>query len=335
MTWTGVFQYGNLQLLNYYEMGWNLAYNPQTVNDRRTRGGPLSLNQPGYQVDVYANTDGRKAVVVSLSGGTYQSVQDHSSYVSASLSLRPASNVSLSVGPQYSWERTPVQYVTQYADSTATLTFGNRYVFAGLTANELSAVDPAQLDVHAEAVAAVLRPAADLGGRLLGLTRRWPARRRFAFRPLERRHLELRQHDVHAADARLQLQVAARQRACCAGSTCRARRSTSCGRKAGRTSRIPVRSGSARRSRASPGRGPTTSSWSSSRTGGPRKRSGGRRVGGPSAAHPVRRRTLRSGPPGPLVFPESATRNSVVTGRRRGRSAFARLLRQPLSYSSP
>ena len=139
VTWTGVFQYGNLQLLNYFEMGWSLAYNPQTMNDRRTRGGPLSLNKPGYQVDVYGNTDGRKAVVVSVSAGTYQSVQDYSAYVSAGLSLRPASNVSLSVGPQYSWERTPVQYVSQYADSTATLTFGNRYVFAGLTANELSA----------------------------------------------------------------------------------------------------------------------------------------------------------------------------------------------------
>jgi hypothetical protein len=139
VTWTGVFQYGNLQLLNYYEMGWDLAYNPATVNDRRTRGGPLSLNQPGYQLDVYGNTDGRKAVVLSLSVGTYQSTQDYSTYASATVSLRPASNVSLSVGPQYSWERTPVQYVTQYADSTATLTFGNRYVFAGLRANELSA----------------------------------------------------------------------------------------------------------------------------------------------------------------------------------------------------
>jgi uncharacterized protein DUF5916 len=139
VTWTGVFQYGNLQLLNYYEMGWSLAYNPQTMNDRRTRGGPLSLNKPGYQVDVYANSDGRKAVVVSVSAGTYQSVQDYSAYASATLSLRPASNVSLRVGPQYSWERTPVQYVTQYADSTATQTFGNRYVFAGLVANELSA----------------------------------------------------------------------------------------------------------------------------------------------------------------------------------------------------
>lgn len=139
VTWTGVFQYGNLQLLNYYEFGWNLAYNPETMNDRRTRGGPLSINRPGYQADVYANSDGRKSVVVSLSTGTYQSEQDHSAYVGASLQLRPASNVSLSIGPQYSWERTPVQYVTQYADPTATQTFGNRYVFAGLVANELSA----------------------------------------------------------------------------------------------------------------------------------------------------------------------------------------------------
>jgi uncharacterized protein DUF5916 len=139
VTWTGVFQYGNLQLLNYYELGWNFAYNPQTMNDRRTRGGPLSINRPGYQADVYANTDGRKSVVVSLSTGTYQSEQDRSAYVGASLQVRPASNVSVSVGPQYSWERTPVQYVTQYADPAATQTFGNRYVFAGLVANELSA----------------------------------------------------------------------------------------------------------------------------------------------------------------------------------------------------
>jgi hypothetical protein len=139
VTWTGIFNYGNLTLLNYYQLGWNVAYNPQTLNDRRTRGGPLSVNRPGYQVDVYANSDGRKAIVVSLSAGTYQSVQDRSAYVGASLQLRPASNVSLSVGPQYSWERTPVQYVTQYADSTAPLTYGTRYVFAGLVANELSA----------------------------------------------------------------------------------------------------------------------------------------------------------------------------------------------------
>ncbi len=139
VSWTGAFTYGNVQLLNYYELGWNAAYNPQTLNDRRTRGGPLSLNRPGYQMDVYANSDGRKSVVASLNTGTYQSAQDRSSYVGVSLSLRPASNVSVSVGPNLSWETTPVQYVTQYADSTATPTFGQRYVFASLKATELSA----------------------------------------------------------------------------------------------------------------------------------------------------------------------------------------------------
>jgi len=139
VSWTGVFNYGNLTFLNYYEFGWDLAYNPQTVNDRRTRGGPLSINRPGYQVDMYANSDGRKTVVASLMTGTYQSSQDRSAYVGVSLSVRPASNVSVSVGPNLSWETTPVQYITQYADSTAPLTFGQRYVFASLKATELSA----------------------------------------------------------------------------------------------------------------------------------------------------------------------------------------------------
>lgn len=139
VSWTGVFNYGNLTFLNYYEFGWDLAYNPQTVNDRRTRGGPLSLNRPGYQIDMYANSDGRKSIVASLSTGTYQSAQDRSTYANVSLSVRPASNVSVSVGPSLSWETTPVQYVTQYDDSTAPLTFGRRYVFASFKATELSA----------------------------------------------------------------------------------------------------------------------------------------------------------------------------------------------------
>jgi hypothetical protein len=139
VSWTGVFNYGNLTFLNYYEFGWDLAYNPQTVNDRRTRGGPLSLNRPGYQVDMYANSDGRKTVVASLMTGTYQSSQGRSAYAGVSLSVRPASNVSVSVGPNLSWETTPVQYIMQFADSTAPLTFGQRYVFASLKATELSA----------------------------------------------------------------------------------------------------------------------------------------------------------------------------------------------------
>ncbi len=139
VSWTGVFHYGNVQLLNYYEFGWHFAYNPQTLNDRRTRGGPLSINRPGYQIDLNANSDGRKSIVASVYGGTYQSAQDRSTYAGASLSIRPVSNVSVSVGPNLSWETTPVQYVTQYADSTATLTFAQRYVFASLKATELSA----------------------------------------------------------------------------------------------------------------------------------------------------------------------------------------------------
>jgi hypothetical protein len=139
VTWTGVFQYGNVQLLNYFELGWDMAYNPRTVNDRRTRGGPLTLNEPGYQIDLFTSSDSRRAFTAGLSGGTYQSAQDRYSYAGITLALRPASNVSVSLGPRFSWESTPAQYVTQYADSTATRTFGHRYVFASLQARELAA----------------------------------------------------------------------------------------------------------------------------------------------------------------------------------------------------
>ena len=85
------------------------------------------------------DSDSRKAWVAEVSTGTYQSEQGRSWYVSPSLELRLASSVSLSFGPQVSWETTPVQYVTQYDDSTATATFGRRYVFASFKATEFSA----------------------------------------------------------------------------------------------------------------------------------------------------------------------------------------------------
>jgi len=47
ITWEGIFHFGFIRFLNYYSIDWNLAYNPETVNNRRTRGGPLTLNPPG------------------------------------------------------------------------------------------------------------------------------------------------------------------------------------------------------------------------------------------------------------------------------------------------
>ena len=138
LTWTGIFNMGRAQLLNYWGFRYNLAYNPQTVNDRQTRGGPLMLNLPGYQINLEGYTDDRKTFVGDLSVGTYQAEQEHSVYVNPMLQIRPAPSLMVSVGPMITWYRTPVQYVDAYADPTATATYGMRYVFASLDQTELS-----------------------------------------------------------------------------------------------------------------------------------------------------------------------------------------------------
>ncbi len=51
-TWQGLFARCESELTNFSQLAFNAAYNPETVNNRRTRGGPLTLNSPGYQFDV-------------------------------------------------------------------------------------------------------------------------------------------------------------------------------------------------------------------------------------------------------------------------------------------
>ena len=140
INWSGVFAAGSFQLKNFYWFNWDVAYNPWTVNNRRTRGGPLTLNPPGYQLDVGMNSDSRKAWTLNFFTGIYaRSRHDYNYYISPSVQFRPAPNLSLSVGPNLYWGEAPAQYVGAYADSTATATYGTRYVFAHLSQTEVSA----------------------------------------------------------------------------------------------------------------------------------------------------------------------------------------------------
>jgi uncharacterized protein DUF5916 len=141
INWSGVFAEGSVQLKNFYWINWNAAYNPWTVNNRRTRGGPLTLNPPGTQFGINLNSDSRKAWTFGVGSGVYEARSDHNWWTWVELGWRPAPNLSLSVSPNYSTDVTPVQYVGTYDTSAAAAaaTYGKAYVFARLRSAELSA----------------------------------------------------------------------------------------------------------------------------------------------------------------------------------------------------
>ncbi|MEJ2103038.1 MAG: DUF5916 domain-containing protein [Ignavibacteriaceae bacterium] len=130
--WEGIFHFGNIQLLNYYSINWDLAYNPQTLNNNKTRGGPLTLNMSGYQADLSFYSDSRKDLIFNLSGGTYRSNPSYQWFVNVGLEYRPLPNISFSISPQFERVSEFAQYVDTFDDALATNTYGKRYVFGEL-----------------------------------------------------------------------------------------------------------------------------------------------------------------------------------------------------------
>lgn len=137
-TWEGFFHFGSMQFTNYYNANWNFGYYPETFNNNRTRGGPLTLNPAGYQVSFNLSSDSRKDWLVGLGCGISESGSSYDWFAEASLELRLLPNISFVFSPQFVREFSYAQYVDTYSDPTATSTYGGRYVFAELDQKTLS-----------------------------------------------------------------------------------------------------------------------------------------------------------------------------------------------------
>jgi Domain of unknown function (DUF5916)/Carbohydrate family 9 binding domain-like len=137
--WHGYFHNGNVTFPNYWSTYWVVAYNPTTVDNRRTRGGPLMIQLPGREFDGGIYSDDRKSVVVGIDAYSYLRTNEPSWGVSSNVEWKPAPNISFQVGPSFSRDRSQAQYVTTVADPTAVATYGNRYVFAVLDQVTVSA----------------------------------------------------------------------------------------------------------------------------------------------------------------------------------------------------
>jgi hypothetical protein len=130
--WRGVWTRAYAQLLNYYDAQVFFAYNPQTVNNRRTRGGPLTLNQPGWEIGAFLSSDSRKPLTVGLRSFSYRTENSTNGNVGVDFEWKPATNASVTLSPSVGWNYEDAQWVEAYDDPLATATFGRRYVFANL-----------------------------------------------------------------------------------------------------------------------------------------------------------------------------------------------------------
>jgi len=142
INWSGAFNFGFVQFNNYYSVNWNVAYNPWTVDNRRTRGGPLVTLPPAYQLGIDLGSDNRKSLTLNGGAFTYfRSTQDVEWSTYVNLQYRPAPNVSVSVGPNLYKQANPLQYVTAINDTTggAWRTYHTHYIFGDLHQTELSA----------------------------------------------------------------------------------------------------------------------------------------------------------------------------------------------------
>ena len=132
---------GSLQTRAFWGLNTSLFFGPRTTDDRLTRGGPLATSPAGFEGNVYAYSDERKAV--SVSGYAYASTDELGGWnvgTGPEVEVRASPAVSFELGPDLSFGTRPRQYVTQFDEPAAAATFGRRYVFAELDQTTLSLV---------------------------------------------------------------------------------------------------------------------------------------------------------------------------------------------------
>ena len=119
----------------------NASYNPETVNPRRSRGGPRMKNAPSYSLSTFNDTDGSRIryYYFNTNWSTQPEENSWSWEVNPGITYKPWSYLSLQLGPDLSRSSDGAFLVAQLDDPAATATYGKRYVFAQLDQTTFSA----------------------------------------------------------------------------------------------------------------------------------------------------------------------------------------------------
>ncbi len=139
ITWAGIFSVADITFSNYYFTELVFAYNPETINNRRTRGGPLTINPPGWEADFFLRSDDRKPWVLEISANMYTRwAEDNQRQIELEFEWKPLSNVLLSFEPGMMWNKIYTQWIDKFSDPYSS-TYDQRYVFATMHQTEFSA----------------------------------------------------------------------------------------------------------------------------------------------------------------------------------------------------
>jgi hypothetical protein len=137
----GLFSWYWASFRNYWGFEGSFFANPRSISTTQTRGGVAMLRPAQLSWDLGVNSDDRKSLTLRF-GTRGQNGRLDSSYTRAgyvSIDWKPAPKLSVSVRPDYEFQRNGAQWVANLVDPAATATFGTRHVFARLKQQTLSA----------------------------------------------------------------------------------------------------------------------------------------------------------------------------------------------------
>jgi hypothetical protein len=125
-------------LLNYWGGGVNLFHSFAGLDDRLTRGGPLTRGIGETGIDAHVYSDPRETLTRSGYGGYARDDQGGwRLFTGMELGWKPASNWNVSAGPNFDRYRSTAQYLMSIPDPAAVETFGQRYVFSDVSQTNL------------------------------------------------------------------------------------------------------------------------------------------------------------------------------------------------------
>jgi hypothetical protein len=127
------------QLLNYWWFDTFFIRRPSVLDDRLTRGGPVVRRAGSNYWWVSVSSDSRKALSFHAGpslGWTADGARSFSADIG--ITVKPASNINLSLSPGFDHSESAAQYVTAVEDPHAVEFAGSRYVFANITRKTVS-----------------------------------------------------------------------------------------------------------------------------------------------------------------------------------------------------